>query len=285
MEIINSIKQIQECSEKMRSLNYKIAFVPTMGFLHAGHLSLIKIAKKHADKLIISIFVNPSQFAPNEDYDSYPKDIDRDIKLVKKEGVDIVFLPQAKDLYPNDFQSFVSLEKLPNHLCGISRPTHFRGVATIVTKLFNIVKPHYAIFGEKDYQQLAIIKQLVSDFHFNIKIIGGPIIREHDGLAMSSRNSYLTPDQRESSLCLYHSIQQTKQLVSNGEMKSKNLINSAKTLIKSYQDTQINYLTICDPITLDNVFFIDQSALFALSVKVGKVNLIDNSIIKSRIIQ
>ncbi|MDI6687512.1 MAG: pantoate--beta-alanine ligase, partial [Desulfobacterales bacterium] len=211
IKVITTTTEMQEYSDRMRSLGKTVAFVPTMGFLHEGHLSLIKEGRKLGDNLVVSIFVNPTQFSPGEDFESYPKDFDRDFELLRKESVDVIFYPGKNDLYQDGFQTYVELENLPKHLCGISRPTFFRGVATVVLKLFNIVRPHIAIFGSKDYQQLAVIRRMVKDLNFDIKIVGFPTVREPDGLAMSSRNTYLTPEQRINALSLYKSLKQSKK--------------------------------------------------------------------------
>ncbi|MDP3283444.1 MAG: pantoate--beta-alanine ligase, partial [Desulfobacterales bacterium] len=187
---------MQKYSDLVRQEGKTVAFVPTMGFLHEGHLSLMKKGRELADMLVVSIFVNPAQFGPKEDLATYPRNIERDLGLLIKESVDIAFIPDGKEIYPDGYQTYVELNNLPNHLCGLSRPVFFKGVATVVLKLFNIVKPHYAVFGQKDFQQLLIIKQMVKDLNCNIEIIEAPIIREKDGLAMSSRNSYLRPEQR-----------------------------------------------------------------------------------------
>ena len=188
---------MQHLSDRLRSAGRRLVLVPTMGCLHEGHLSLIHAGRELASRLIVSIFVNPAQFGPNEDFDSYPRTFETDLQKCTEAGVDIVFAPPMQLVYPQGYQTYLALEDLPNHLCGLSRPVFFRGVATVVAKLFNIVKPHIAVFGEKDYQQLLIIKQMVRDLDFDIDIVAGPIVRENDGLAMSSRNEYLLPDQRE----------------------------------------------------------------------------------------
>ena len=252
-----------------------------MGFFHEGHLSLMRIARKMGDDLAVSIYVNPTQFGPGEDFDAYPKDLDRDLALAEKENVDIVFTPDNAELYTEDFQTYVTLEKLPNHLCGLSRPIHFRGVATVVTKLFNIVKPHGAVFGQKDYQQFILIRQMVRDLDFDIEIIGGPIIREPDGLAMSSRNSYLSSKQRDSALSLYKSLIKAQSLVENGIKDAAKIIDETSALIKSHPETGIDYIAICNPETLVDIQSIDGPALMALAVKVGKTRLIDNMILNS----
>lgn len=270
---------MQERAERLRQDNRKIAFVPTMGFLHEGHLSLMKEGRKHADELVISIFVNPTQFGPGEDLDSYPRALARDLELAEKAGVDTVFTPDASELYPDGFQTYVELTTLPNHLCGLSRPVFLKGVATVVTKLFHIVKPHMAVFGEKDFQQLAVIRRMVRDLHFEIDIIGGPTVREADGLAMSSRNSYLSPEQRPSSLSLYKALTAAGEQVKNGITDAAEIIRKATELIQSFPETEIDYISVCDPDTLDELETIDRPALMALAVMVGKTRLIDNMII------
>ena len=266
-------------SDQMISNEKTIALVPTMGFLHQGHLSLMRKALRHADHLVVSIFVNPTQFGPEEDLKLYPKNISKDIELLKKEKVDILFLPDAEELYHEQFQTYISLEKLPSHLCGISRPIHFRGVATIVAKLFNIVKPHIAVFGLKDYQQFIIIKQMVKDLHFNIKIIGTQTAREPDGLAMSSRNTYLTPEQRIFAPTLYKSLNKAQQMLENGNNDSSVIIKAAAELIKAFPESEIDYISICNPETLVDMKKIDRPALMALAVKIGSTRLIDNMIL------
>ena len=271
---------MQQYSDRMRCLDKTIAFVPTMGYLHEGHLSLIRKGREIGDSLVVSIFVNPIQFAPGEDFEDYPRDLERDLELARKNGADVVFTPDDKELYSSGFQTNVNLKELPNRLCGISRPTFFSGVATVVAKLFNIVKPHFAIFGQKDYQQLVIIRQMVSDLNFDIEIIGAETVREHDGLAMSSRNVYLTSGQRNSALCLYKSLQKAQDLLSGGINDSEKIIDTASEIIKSHKDTEIDYIAICDPQTLVDIKKIDGQALMALAVKVGKTRLIDNMILR-----
>jgi pantoate--beta-alanine ligase len=252
-----------------------------MGFLHEGHLSLMRAGKPHGDDLVVSIFVNPAQFAPGEDLETYPRDLERDLDLVRKEGVDAVFTPDVREIYGDRFQTYVELEKLPNHLCGHSRPVFFKGVATVVAKLFNIVNPHVAVFGQKDYQQLVIIRQMVQDLNFDITVIGGPTVREADGLAMSSRNTYLTPEQRVSALSLHKSLINAQALVESGVRDAAEIIDSATNLIQSHPDTEIDYIAVCDPETLDDVETIDRPVRMALAVKVGKARLIDNMLLKA----
>ncbi len=279
MEIINKIKEMQGRADQARLERKKIGFVPTMGYLHEGHLSLIKIARDLCDLLVVSIFVNPSQFAPHEDFDAYPRNLDRDLEMSRKAGVDIIFSPEVNEMYPTGFQTYVSLEKIPMHLCGISRPIFFRGVATVVTKLFNIVKPHTAVFGKKDYQQLLVIRRMVSDLHMDIDIIGGETVREHDGLAMSSRNTYLTQNQRESALSLIKALRSAQSAVESGITDAARIISQTKEFISRHPETQIDYVAICDPETLQDIRVINQPALMALAVKVGSTRLIDNIIL------
>ena len=271
---------MQSLSDLVKHEKKRIAFVPTMGFLHKGHLSLMKEGLRHAGFLVLSIFVNPAQFGQGEDLESYPRNFKKDAELAEQEGVDVIFTPYAKDIYPPHFQTYITLNDLPNHLCGISRPDHFRGVATIVTKLFNIVKPHTAIFGQKDFQQLAVIKQMVSDLNLDIKIIGAPIIREDDGLAMSSRNVYLSVDERQSALSLFKALNNSQKFLESGETDASGIISKAVELITSYEKTSIDYITICDPETLMDIKKIEKPVLMALAVKVGKTRLIDNMILK-----
>jgi pantoate--beta-alanine ligase len=280
MEIITVIKDMQVRSDNLRQEGKTVVLVPTMGFLHEGHLSLIRDGRRYGDDLVVSIFVNPAQFGPGEDLESYPRDFERDLDLLRKEGVTAVFSPDAQEMYGENFQTFVELEKLPKHLCGLSRPVFFRGVATVVTKLFNIVKPHVAIFGQKDYQQLTVIRQMVRDLNFDIKIVGTRTIRETDGLAMSSRNTYLNENQRISALALNQSLKKAQELVENGQKDTADIIDKAAKMIRSHPETEIDYIAIFDPETLDDMETIDRPARMALAVKVGKARLIDNILLK-----
>jgi len=280
IEVISSVKDMQQHSDRIRALGRTIAFVPTMGCLHEGHLSLIRKGRELGDDLVVSIFVNPAQFAPGEDFEAYPRDPERDLALIEKEKADAIFFPDTQELYPEGFQTYVELEKLPKHLCGISRPIFFTGVATVVAKLFSIVKPHLAVFGEKDYQQLTIIRRMVQDLNFDITIIGQPTIREPDGLAMSSRNTYLSPAQRPAALSLFNALNNADARVKDGINDAEKIIKEAFDLITSYPDTTIDYISICDPETLDDVNIIETPVLMALAVKVGTTRLIDNMILK-----
>ena len=247
-----------------------------MGFLHRGHQSLLDEGRRRGDELILSIFVNPTQFGPNEDLETYPRDFDRDLKVAEAAGVDTIFFPKADELYPDGYQTYVTLDLLPHHLCGISRPVHFRGVATVVSKLFNIVKPHVAIFGNKDYQQVAVIRQMTKDLNFDVEIVGAETVREDNGLAMSSRNTYLSESQRPAALSLYQSLQKAMAEVKSGNTDANSIIETTARYITSFPETEIDYINIVDCDTLEDIENIDGPVVMALAVRVGKTRLIDN---------
>lgn len=276
MKVIRKVKRMQELAERWRQEGKRIAFVPTMGYLHDGHLSLVRIARRKGDVVVVSIFVNPIQFGPREDYKRYPRDEKRDLKLLRGEGVDVVFIPTVEEMYPEGYQTYVEVEELSKVLCGKSRPGHFRGVCTVVTKLFNIVKPHYAVFGEKDYQQLKIIERMTKDLNMDVKIVPGKLIREKDGLAMSSRNTYLSPEERKSSLSLSRALFTVKRKVEEGERDARKLISLARRIIKRERYTKIDYIEVVHPETLQPLKKIEKEAIMALAVFVGKARLIDN---------
>ena len=279
MKVITSIREMSRFSENLRCQGQTIAFVPTMGYLHEGHLALMAEGKKKADHLVVSIFVNPTQFGPSEDFSTYPRAMEQDLEQCRKIGADTVFTPGSDDIYPDGFQTYVALEKLPLHLCGLSRPVFFKGVATVVTKLFNIVNPHVALFGEKDFQQLAIIRQLVIDLNFGIEIVGVPIVREPDGLAMSSRNKYLTPKQRPHALLLHRSLAAAQKMVEKGETDAGKIVALAGEMLTSCADIRVDYVSICDPATLDEIAVIEGAALMAIAVWLGETRLIDNQML------
>lgn len=279
MDILKTKKSMQQWSKEKKLAGKTIGFVPTMGYLHQGHLSLLEKAKTMCDEVVLSIFVNPTQFGPNEDLDSYPSDIENDLKLAEKAGTTAVFLPDKNHIYPENYQTEVALSHLPKYLCGKYRPVHFAGVATVVTKLFNIVMPDIAVFGQKDYQQLQIIRQLTLDLDFDIEIVGGEIIRETDGLAMSSRNAYLTDHQRRSALSLSKSLGLAKEQVLSGEREPERVKEKMAALIHGFDETEIEYIEFCDPLTLEEISKIEDRFLLALAVKVGKTRLIDNALI------
>jgi len=280
METITTVKEMQRRSEQLRREGKKIAFVPTMGYLHEGHLSLMREGRKRGNILLISIFVNPTQFGPGEDYDRYPRDMKRDLALVQGVGVDICFNPSAQEMYPDGFQTAVEVEGVTKNLCGISRPGHFRGVTTVVAKLFNIVKPHLAFFGQKDYQQLIAIKRMVEDLDMDIELIGMPTIRETDGLAMSSRNAYLDPEQRKEATSLYRALLKGKELYHQGERSTAVILNHVRGIIEEGKSAAIDYAKICDAHTLEDIEEIKGEAVIAVAVKIGKTRLIDNIILK-----
>lgn len=276
------IKECSALSEKSRHLvkqGYRIGLVPTMGFFHEGHLSLMDRARKECDIVIVTLFINPIQFGPNEDLALYPRDIERDRDLAEKRGVDILFHPGSEQIYPEGFRTNVIVNDLSTKLCGISRPTHFRGVTTVVCKLFNLTCPTIAYFGQKDAQQAIIIKQMVRDLNFQIKIEIMPIVREADGLAMSSRNSYLNPEERLAAVCLYTSLIEAESLIKKGEKKSSNIIRKIKEVINNEPLAILEYGEVVDTVTLSPLEIIDQESLIALAVKIGKTRLIDNIII------
>ncbi len=276
MRIIHSVSQMRAASESIRTAGRRLALAPTMGYLHEGHLSLIRKARQDADDVVVSVFVNPSQFGPGEDLDRYPRDPERDIRMSRDAGATILFMPDTREIYHPGHETHVSLSRLPVHLCGFSRPGHFQGVATIVTKLFNIVRPHIAVFGEKDYQQLQVIRRMTGDLNFDIEIIGCPIVRETDGLAMSSRNRYLTPEQRREATVLFAAMEHVKDRVRKGERSVKVLLDAARNRILQAAGANIDYLVICDAGTLEELAVLDYPARMAMAVHFGATRLIDN---------
>lgn len=280
MKIITQIAAMQKQADDLRVQGKRIGFVPTMGFLHEGHLSLVREAKKNSDAVVMSIFVNPTQFGPNEDFKDYPRNFDRDVALAESAGCEIIFYPDSSEVYPESYLTYVEVEKISKVMCGVSRPTHFRGVTTIVAKLFNIVKPHVAVFGQKDAQQAMIIKRMAADLNFDIKIIVAPIVRENDGLAMSSRNTYLTPEQRKQATVLYQSLMAAQTMIEAGERKIEIIQNQIKSMIEQQPDAIIDYIAIVDTTNLKPVTQLNGEILVALAVKIGKTRLIDNIIVK-----
>lgn len=277
MLLINNIEELREQIKAWKSYGLSIGFVPTMGYLHQGHGSLIERAKKENDKVVVSIFVNPTQFGPNEDLDKYPRNLEGDKSLVKSKGGDLIFAPEVAEMYPENIYTFVNTSVLDNNLCGLKRPGHFRGVCTVVAKLFNIVHPDRAYFGKKDYQQLAIIRKMVKDLNFDVEIIGSDIIRSEKGLALSSRNSYLSEGEKEESLVLYETLQNLKDKIEKGEKNVSKLINWAIENIHSIPSARVDYIKIVDIDTMEDLENIENKALIALAVFINeKVRLIDN---------
>ena len=280
MEVLSTVGTMQERADSARAAGKTIAFVPTMGYLHPGHLSLVEEGRKRGKVLVVSIFVNPLQFGPSEDLERYPRDLERDSALCEEAGTDIIFFPDAGEMYPPGFQTSVEVEKVSQGLCGEFRPGHFRGVATVVLKLFNIVKPHVAIFGQKDYQQLLVIRRMVKDLNLGIEILGMPTYREEDGLAMSSRNTYLRPEEREAALSLSRSLELARELVKAGERNPRKIENEVKKSIGKEHLVSIEYVTVCDREDLSGIEKIEDTALLALAARVGKTRLIDNTILE-----
>ena len=274
---------MQSYSESLRNRGKKIAFVPTMGYFHEGHLCLMQEAKKMADCVVVSIYVNPTQFGPKEDFSKYPRDFDRDLKMAESVNADVVFYPSNKEMYPADYQTYVEVEKVTQDLCGMSRPGHFRGVTTVCCKLFNIVKPHVAIFGKKDFQQYTTIKRMVDDLNMDLQIIGVPTVRESDGLAMSSRNKYIQKKERPSALTLFKSLKLAQKLYSDGEKKSSVIISKVEKMINRAPYTAIDYIKICSTKTLKDVEEIKGQSVIALAVKVGTTRLIDNHVLGEKL--
>jgi pantoate--beta-alanine ligase len=276
MKVIRQISEMQNFSNACRRKNQQIGFVPTMGFLHEGHLSLIRLIRKQCDVLVVSIFVNPAQFGPTEDLKKYPRDFERDEALCRDEGVDVIFYPAEEQMYPAPYLSFVTVENLDKIMCGVSRPDHFRGVVTIVSKLFNIVKPHFAIFGEKDFQQAVIIRQMTKDLNFDVEILTGPIIRENDGLALSSRNKYLNKQERFNATILFKSLQVAQDLFKNGIKNPREIMDKVRRSIQDVPGTKIDYISLVNPETLQPVQQVSENDRLALAVYIGKTRLIDN---------
>lgn len=280
MKIINTIGQLRIWHAMEREKGRKIGFVPTMGYLHEGHLSLVTAAKHENDAVIMSIFVNPLQFGPNEDYKTYPRNIDRDTHLAEGAGVDVVFIPEVSEMYPYYPQlTTVEVRDVSERLCGASRPGHFTGVTTVVTKLFNIVQPDAAYFGQKDYQQVQVIKKMVADLNMPVKIVTVPIKRETDGLAMSSRNTYLSAGERKEALCLNEALQLGKGSYEKGEKDADKLTEIMRQRITVEPSALIDYIEICDAETLKPIDKITCPAVIALAVKIGRTRLIDNIVI------
>ncbi len=279
MKIIHSIKQMQSFSESVRREGKKIALVPTMGSLHEGHLSLMR-KKAGEDFLIVSIFVNPTQFGQGEDYEGYPRDLENDAKLVESVGGECIFAPDVVGMYPEFFQTTIKVAYITKNLCGISRPAHFEGVATVVAKLFLAAKPHYAIFGEKDFQQLMVIKRMVKDLNFDLEIVSAPIVRENDGLAMSSRNRYLSPEERKAALSLFRALIESRKLYDAGQLDADALIEHAYKIIRSEKLARIEYIKVCDAETLEDIKTVSRNAVMALAVHFGRARLIDNIVLR-----
>lgn len=278
MRIIRKAKDMQVLADELRR-DRKIGFVPTMGYLHEGHLALVRKARELSDVVVVSIFVNPIQFGPAEDLNKYPRDLERDMRLLEQEQTDLLFFPEAGEMYPEGYSTYVEVKGLEDYLCGKSRAGHFLGVATVVAKLFNTVKPHYAVFGQKDYQQLKIIEKMVRDLNMDLEIVPYPTVREPDGLAMSSRNTYLSAEEREKALLIYASIRRIEELVRGGERDAIILREEARKLLSSRGGVEIEYVSISDAETLKETDAVKGRALLAIACRVGRTRLIDNTIL------
>jgi len=273
METVNTIPDIRALRQK---LNGAVGFVPSMGHLHEGHLALVKQARMENSAVIVSIYVNPAQFGLSEDFVSYPRDLNRDLELLRGEGVDIVFVPSDAEMYPPEFSSWIDVRKITERLEGASHPGHFRGVATVVAKLFNIVQPSRAYFGQKDAQQIVAVKRMVADLNMGIEIVVVPTVRESDGLAMSSRNIYLGPGERQAAAILFKALTLARQLWRGGEKNAEKIRRQMTSLIQKEPLAQIDYVSIADAATLKELNLIDRPALTSLAVKIGRTRLLDN---------
>ncbi|MHB8841486.1 MAG: pantoate--beta-alanine ligase [Candidatus Aquicultor sp.] len=278
---IRTIRELRSALKEERARGKKIGFVPTMGYLHEGHLTLMREAKRLADVVVVSIFVNPTQFGPNEDLDKYPRDIEGDRGKAARAGVDFLFVPETQEMYPEGYSTSVEVVGNMTHvLCGRSRPGHFKGVATVVSKLLNIVEPDIALFGTKDWQQLAVIKRMVCDLNMDIEIVGVPTVREDDGLALSSRNTYLSLEERKAALALSRALRLAQDMVHRGKTNAREIAAELKETIENERLIELEYLEICDPESLSPVERIEGDTLIAIAARVGKTRLIDNALIK-----
>jgi pantoate--beta-alanine ligase len=274
------VKTVAEFKKLRAGLKAPLGFVPTMGYLHEGHLELVRRARAENPSVVVSIFVNPTQFGPEEDFSRYPRDPERDLALLEKEGTDLVFMPPAEEMYPPGFDSWVEVGSISQKLEGAARPGHFRGVATVVAKLFNIVRPDRAYFGQKDAQQLAVIRKMVVDLDMSIEIIAVPTVREPDGLAMSSRNTYLNAEERKQAMVLYQSLKLAQKLYAGGERDAKAIIAQMTALIKQQPLAEIAYISIADAGTLEELDKVKPPALVSMAVRFGKTRLIDNVVLQ-----
>jgi pantoate--beta-alanine ligase len=279
MRIINHIPDMQRWSETQRLAGKKIACVPTMGFLHEGHLSLVREGKRRGDVVVVTIFVNPMQFNQASDFDKYPRNVEQDQRMLEEIGTDVLFYPTAPEMYPENFQTAVEVDKVSKPLCGAFRPGHFRGVTTVVAKLFNIVKPHFALFGEKDFQQCVVIQRMVKDLNFDVEIIPMPTIRETDGIAMSSRNARLNESERQTSLCISRALNSAQEMVTRGERNTEAVLQMVQDTLSKDGGVRLEYASLCHPETLEEASRVSGPTLLAIAVWVGDVRLIDNRVI------
>lgn len=274
MKVTATIKETREQIRAWKKEGYSVGLVPTMGFLHEGHASLIKKCREENDKVVVSVFVNPTQFGPNEDLEDYPRDFERDCALCESIGADMIFHPEPEEMY-QDACAYVNIETLSDALCGKTRPIHFKGVCTVVSKLFNIVTPDNAYFGQKDAQQLAIIRKMVKDLNFDIRIVGCPIIREEDGLAKSSRNTYLNTEERKAALCLSRAVRRGQEVIRKG-CAAESVLKEMRAVVDQEPLARIDYISVADALTMQPVELVDRDVLVAMAVYIGKTRLIDN---------
>jgi len=284
MEIISDPHDMRGRARQWRGQGLKVVLVPTMGFFHPGHRSLMEHGKTIGERLVVSLFVNPAQFGPQEDLGRYPRDLDRDVRLARDAGADCLYTPEAGAMYPPGYETYVEVESLSQGLCGASRPGHFKGVATVVLKLLHQVAPQVAVFGEKDYQQLMVIKRMAADLDLDTEIVGRPIVREPDGLAMSSRNTYLNPEERASALCLYRGLLAARELVASGARSRKDILAAVEQIIKAAPGTRIDYVALVDPTTLREVEAIRGKARLLLAVWLNQTRLIDNTLLSESLL-
>ncbi len=280
VQIVTSPAEMRAMAEAWRKQELSIALVPTMGYLHDGHLSLVRHARQRAKIVVVSIFVNPMQFGANEDFDKYPRDLERDCKMVAEEGADVVFAPAATEMYGESFQTTVQVRELTRGLCGASRPGHFDGVTTVVCKLFNIVKPHLAVFGAKDYQQAMVVRRMIIDLNLNIDLDLAPIVREESGLAMSSRNEYLSAEERAEAAILFQSLRMAERLILQGERDPEKVQSAMSAMIDAVASSKIDYIALVDPESLMPVSVIDRNIRILLAVYIGRTRLIDNYLVE-----
>lgn len=276
MEIITTVAEMKARVREWKEQGLSIGLTPTMGALHEGHMSLMEAAREQCDRVVTSVFVNPLQFGPDEDYDNYPRDLERDASIAESRGVDVVFHPSVEEMYPENYNTYVVMETLTDTLCGASRPGHFRGVCTVVNKLFNIVQPNKAFFGQKDAQQLAIIMRMVADLNMNLEVVGCPIVREDDGLAKSSRNTYLSPEERAAALCLSRAIFKAKEMIEEGERDSATIAQAVTNTIEEEPLARIDYVEVVDLGNMQPVGTLPERGLVAIAVYIGSTRLIDN---------
>ncbi len=282
LKLIRTNREIKKYLAQAGSRRRKVALVPTMGYLHEGHLSLVREARRLASLVVVTVFINPTQFGPTEDLDRYPRDISGDRRKLRKEGASVMFVPDTPEIYPDGFQTYIEVTDVTRDFCGASRPGHFRGVTTVVGKLFNVIRPDMAIFGEKDFQQLVAVRRMVADLNMEVEVIGMPTVREEDGLAMSSRNAYLSPAQRQQATALFRGLIKARRLLDSGERDAAELAAVVLDLLREEQDIRIEYVAVCDPLTLERIPEVEHDAVLLAAIRIGDTRLIDNIRLNAR---